>query len=341
MRSARLRVNQASFYNGFDLSHASALRPLASLARAFRVAGDTPFFLVGAYARDLLLLHGRRVDTSTRPTSDVDFAVEVGSWQHYDSLRARLISSGHFAAVPAVPPLMNKLQYLPRAIGVDLLPFGGVERRDRTIAWPSGAVVMNAFGLREAQAWRLTVALPDAAELQLASLPSLMMLKLVTWLERRVEEPGKDAHDMRLIFGCYADRVRAMRRLRCPPGFGEHTAGAWLLGRDLARLLDARGRERVATMLAVQAHGSELIHDLAAFETVGDRDARRCRVRQLVSAFERGFSEPAERRRAAARAAARGLRGEVKREVDMQTAEAREQRVAKVIAEAPRPAGDE
>jgi predicted nucleotidyltransferase len=182
-----------------DLSQKTELRLLAAVVREVsRAAGDEPFFLAGAYARDVLLLHAHGIDTG-RQTADVDLAIAVESWQRYEALREALIA-GEFTAVP---PSLHKLRFR-RALEVDFVPFGGVERADRTIAWPpDGSFVMRAFGFREVQAATITVALPDATEVQVATLPALTLLKLVAWSERRLTEPGKDAHDIALIMRRY------------------------------------------------------------------------------------------------------------------------------------------
>jgi hypothetical protein len=80
-----------------DLSQKSELRLLAALVREVaRAAEGGPFFLAGAYARDVLLFHAHGIDTG-RQTADVDLAIAVESWQRYDALRAALIARGFTA----------------------------------------------------------------------------------------------------------------------------------------------------------------------------------------------------------------------------------------------------
>lgn len=271
-----------------DLSQRSELRLLAALMRAVSRAGpDTPFFVAGAYARDVLLSYGHGIDTG-RQTADVDLAVAVESWQRYQALRTALIGSGEFAAIP---PSLHKLQYR-RLLEVDFVPFGGVERPDRTIAWPpDGAFVMRMFGFREVQAATLTVALPDATQVQVASLPALMLLKLVAWSERRYAQPGKDAHDMKLILRHYLDAGNAERlyteaeELLQREDFDYEAAGAWLLGKDLAGCLDAGAHEQVAVMLAEEAD------ERGALRLAGDLRMEPERALRLLAALEDGFMQ--------------------------------------------------
>jgi predicted nucleotidyltransferase len=85
-----------------DLSQKSELRLLAALVREVaRAAEGGPFFLAGAYARDVLLFHAHGIDTG-RQTADVDLAIAVESWQRYDALRAALIARGFTPIPPAL-----------------------------------------------------------------------------------------------------------------------------------------------------------------------------------------------------------------------------------------------
>lgn len=178
-----------------DLSQKNELRLLAALLREVaRAANGAPFFLAGAYARDVLLFHAHGIDTG-RQTADVDVAIALESWERYEALRAALIARD-FEPIAAAH---HKLKFR-QSIEVDFVPFGGVERPDRTIAWPpDGSFVMRSFGFREVQRHTITVGLPDATDVEVATLPALTLLKLVAWSERRLTEPGKDAHDLSLI----------------------------------------------------------------------------------------------------------------------------------------------
>ena len=79
-----------------DLSTRTELRYLAALTAAFRAgAGDTPFFLAGATARDLLLYYAHGIDPG-RDTRDADFALMVPDWAAFEALRLRLLDGGRF-----------------------------------------------------------------------------------------------------------------------------------------------------------------------------------------------------------------------------------------------------
>jgi predicted nucleotidyltransferase len=133
-----------------DLSDRAALGSLARLLSAVRrAADDTPLLLVGAAARDILLVHANGI-AMHRATEDTDLALAVRDWKAFLRLRRALLASGTFTAEGPAHRLWFGDQRL------DIMPFGGVERPDRSIAWPpEGVEVMNVRGLTEALAMSL------------------------------------------------------------------------------------------------------------------------------------------------------------------------------------------
>ncbi len=122
----------------------------------------------------------------------------------------------------------------------DLLPYGGVERADRTLAWPPGEHQrMNALGFAEVASTTVAFLLPGAVRVQVVALHSLALLKLVAWSDRRLQ---KDAHDLFVIAKHYLDAGQTDRLYETAmdivtrDDFDYEEAGAELLGRDLAAL---------------------------------------------------------------------------------------------------------
>ena len=104
--------------------------------------------IAGAFARDLHLLHRHGIEVQ-RQTEDIDLAFALPDWSAFETLRQGLIASGAFLSVTHAAHRIRHRNNLP----VDLVPFGGMESRDRTIAWPPrGELVMDVFGFREAHA---------------------------------------------------------------------------------------------------------------------------------------------------------------------------------------------
>lgn len=234
--------------SSLDLADRAALQPLARLLSAVRKAiGDIPLVLVGAAARDVLLVHAHGLEPQ-RATEDTDVALAVRDWDTFRRAREALIASGAFTA----DGLAHRLWFGDQR--VDVIPFGGVERGDRSIAWPpEGAEVMNVSGFAEALATAVSVRLPGGASFDVASLPAMALLKVWAWQDRKYTAPGKDAADLWEFLRYYADAGN-QDRLYGPEGeaalassgFDVEKAGAWLLGRDAREVLSHGPDEQIA-----------------------------------------------------------------------------------------------
>lgn len=236
-----------------DLSDRSHLRWLAHLVRAIRrCTGDHAFFIAGAQARDLLIAHAHGIDTG-RATQDVDFAVMLEGWAQFEQLRQCLLATREFA--PGRGPV-HRLLY--GKVPVDLIPFGAVERSDRTIAWPpSGDEVMTTLGFKEVLDQCETVRLPDAVEVQVASIPAQAVLKLIAWANQSLSRRGKDAQDFRTLARAYGqieqDRLLSETRLIERDDFDVDAASAWLLGSDAGTAMRPHARADSPLLPAIYA----------------------------------------------------------------------------------------
>lgn len=73
-----------------DFSTEPDLRGLAHVVHALQAVAEpagVEFFLMGAAARDLMTHYAHGIEPS-RGTEDLDFAVMVGDWKAYETLRA-------------------------------------------------------------------------------------------------------------------------------------------------------------------------------------------------------------------------------------------------------------
>jgi len=241
-----------------DFSQKTDLAPLGRLLRALQtvaIPAKVEFFLMGAAARDLMLRHAHNIEPH-RQTEDVDFAVMVNDWSQFEPLRTALLGSGEFSPRGAATHKLRHSSGLP----LDIVPFGGIERSDRTIVWPPDySTVFNCFGAREAFATTQWVQLPECSPVRVPSIPALTILKVVAWHDRRHSHPGKDAGDLLLYLRSYMDcgnfdRAAAEHSdLFEAEDFDHHEAGARLLGRDMALLLDESAIQRILAILVPEA----------------------------------------------------------------------------------------
>lgn len=273
-----------------NLSASTDLGWVAELARpVLDAANGAHILVVGAMARELVLVHGHRIHPG-RATRDLDFAVRVAGWDEYESIRARLIDTAGFKVDPKVA---HRLQS-PAGAEVDLLPFGAVERQDRTIAWPSNeGEVMSTLGFAETADTGIEVLLPGNISVAVASPAGQALLKIVAWSDRHTIRPGSDAHDLTLLLRKYLEAGNEDRLydeaedLLDAPDFDREVAGATLLGRDIADLLDADG---VATIRAVLE--PEIDPD-GPLRLAGDLDCDIERALRLLRGLVEGLQTPA------------------------------------------------
>ena len=220
--------------------------------RIQRVASalNIPLLIVGATARDIILVHGYNAAIE-RGTRDVDFGLVVQSWEHYQKLRDALIQSG-FTAHPMKTHQLNTTDSDGQPWEIDLIPFGGVSDAEGQITWPpEHAFQMSVLGFDEVykHAWDVLLTREPTLSVKVASPAGILLLKLIAWTERGREYQGKDAIDIYYVIKHYG---------KIPDVFEA------LYERDYMELQDYDDMKASAMMLAdevaAMAHGDTLIY---------------------------------------------------------------------------------
>jgi predicted nucleotidyltransferase len=254
-----------------------------------KAAGDAPLLLIGAAARDLLLVHAHGVPVE-RATEDTDVALAVSDWQTFFDVREALIAEGFIGKGPPHRLWLGDQR-------LDIIPFGGVEGRDRNIAWPpEGDEVMNVLGCAEALATSIAVRLPGRVSVDVASLPAQAVLKVAAWEDRRYTDPGRDAADLLMFLRHYAGAGNEERIYSeegeaafAALGFDLALTGAWLLGKDAREVL-AHGPDPGRSLAKLDATLRPEIDPDGALRLVGQMPAGdRERQLSLLSAFHAGL----------------------------------------------------
>jgi predicted nucleotidyltransferase len=261
-----------------------------------RVARQTKlrYFVVGATARDILMYHLHGLPLN-RASPDIDFAMAIENWAAFDALRAALLQE------PSLRPdakILHRLHYSPatgEGFPVDLVPFGGVELSPAQVAWPPDmAVVMNVAGYAEALDSAVTVRIARDCAIPVASVPGLVMTKLVAWLDRGQSNP-KDAVDFRYVMANYTaagnvDRLYGEEMpllVACDYEF--ERAGPRLLGMDIAAIASAGSKAQIAAILTTPVLRNRLVAHMLRGESHRD-DVLEQAERQL-SEFGVGLME--------------------------------------------------
>ncbi len=205
------------------------------LDRAARATGLEPC-LIGAGAIQLGPDLHWNVRLARR-TRDWDFAVRVDSWEQYKAFSKELVSTGFQSSKEP-----HRFRHGKGGL-LDVVPYGNVECPPGSIKWPDG-MVMSTTGLSALDRHHEVLRIAPI-ELRAASIPAILGLKVLAYLDRR---PGivRDIQDVHALLhdaeGCTPeDRIasEAFERLRSEEvAYAE--VGAYILGsrRDAAR---ARG----------------------------------------------------------------------------------------------------
>jgi predicted nucleotidyltransferase len=102
-----------------------------------------PFFIVGAFSRDLILKHGYGIEPR-RKTGDIDLGVEVASWEQFKMLFEALISTDQFS------PTSERQRLRCGTVLIDILPFGPITDEGKKISWPpEHEIIMSMVGFEE------------------------------------------------------------------------------------------------------------------------------------------------------------------------------------------------
>lgn len=239
--------------NLLDLSEKIDKLRLLAFERVSKVADSlgVPFFIIGAAARDLILMNGHNIPT-IRATLDIDLGVQVPSWDEYLKLKQALINTGEFAETEDFQRMM-----FHSSLRIDLIPFGPIADKTSKIKWPPDQEIeMSILGFEESLRHSQTVRLRSnpKLEIKMVTLAGLAAMKIISWKDGYPER-DRDAIDLALIIRNYTDAGNFERiynealDLVDSEDFDYVSVGARLLGRDIAVVLSTDTRAVVLEIL--------------------------------------------------------------------------------------------
>lgn len=150
---------------------------LSALERGFKRFG-IDYYLVGAVSRNAWLsgIHGIQ---PKRQTGDVDFGVFINKAGEYEALKEYLVETEGFR-----PWHENAFVLIWKdGTEIDLLPFGAIEDNERKVTvHGTGYTSVHVDGFREVYAQGLPeIELEEKYQFKLATLPGIVLLKLIAW----------------------------------------------------------------------------------------------------------------------------------------------------------------
>jgi predicted nucleotidyltransferase len=207
---------------------------------------EVDFYILGALARDVWYEQGSIAAIGTK---DVDFAIFFRDVNEFNTLKELLerdhgfisISDNQFALVA------------PNRFEIDILPFGQLEVEDGE-AFDVGERKVKVNGLNQVYLESVKgVYLFDNREFKVATLPAIVMLKLIAYDDRPEHRPNDPEDCMSIIKNYYSLQSELIFEqhfdllVDMPPD----VAAPRVIGRELRSTLDQDHllRERVITIL--------------------------------------------------------------------------------------------
>jgi predicted nucleotidyltransferase len=233
-----------------------------------------PFFIVGATARDILLEVHYGIG-SKRATLDIDIAVFIENWEQFNHLKDELIGIKHFTPTRDIQRLLFQ-----KRLPVDIVPFGGVAKKDDLLEWPpDGSIKMSVKGLRECFHHAVQVKISDKPKLSVnvVSLAGLAILKLVSWDDNSARRQ-KDASDLVFIIRNYLEAGNLERLFEEAPDivnssdYDYEAGSARLLGRDISKIAYTSTMSKLIEILKRESK-RQRGHGIAMDVLLGDRFA--------------------------------------------------------------------
>lgn len=234
------------------------LKPILNALARYFSKNEIQFYVIGATARDILMqLHNEK---SGRATQDLDIAIAVADWGRYQEVEKGILEIEGFSKDKKQQQRFLYLNTFP----LDIVPFGDVMQQDDKIFWPPDEqIAMSVLGFNEVALATQKIKVDDDFSVEFASLVGIFLLKLVAWSERHIDG-NKDADDMAFILNNYLsinqDRVIEKHAdLYNDDEFDTRTAGARLLGRDLAELLkeSTKVKQKIIRLLETEVKLAE------------------------------------------------------------------------------------
>jgi predicted nucleotidyltransferase len=261
------------------------------------------YLVVGAMARDIVLRHGFGA-AHERGTRDVDFGIQIDSWDSFQALKVSLLNRGFKESQnkgekqKLIGPdewdlSLDSLDLVPESL--DLIPFGGIQDNEANISWPpEGDMVMNVLGFDEAltTAIKVTMSTDPLLEIPVASPPGMALLKLIAWTDRDANKKAKDAQDLRFLMVNYI-KINEIFELAFTDGvmnIYDHEAdlaSAHILGKHAGEIAKDATRNQIEKLFNDDIEGrnrENLILDMSPSKMVDPDHAA-----ELLDAFKDGF----------------------------------------------------
>ena len=131
--------------------------------------------------------------------------ISIDSWERFDTVKSAILRAPDFLPSTAQPyRVLHKTHAAAYATPIDILPFGEIATEMEAFRWPppDTDLVMNVAAFGDAYASSITVTAGPGFDLRMASIPGLVLLKLLAWVDK---SESKQAQDVLRLIETYGD----------------------------------------------------------------------------------------------------------------------------------------
>ncbi len=228
------------------------LKELLQVVEKVFIKCNVDFYLLGAIARDTWYA---KEQIASRATRDVDFAVYISEKSKYAEVLEELISKHGFSEIKDVS---FRLQ-TPFTFTIDIIPFGEISIDDAVIPdnnWDR-PIFVNGFEEIFRKATIQVKDEDDDLEFKVATLPAILLLKLIAY-DDRPEKRTQDPQDIVQIIENYFEVEKEMIWEEHHDLFDEDSElieiGARVIGREINQIISENRtlKERVLNILSLE-----------------------------------------------------------------------------------------
>lgn len=180
---------------------------------------------------------------------------------------------------------------VPGGAAVDVVPSGSDLIQKGEFTWPDGGERLTLTGFRLAYDDAISIEIAPGSSIRLASLRSLVVLKITAYLDRPWERDN-DLKDIVQIMNQYVrdDDERRWSDEMLALSLNFEDVGPFILGQEIGGVVDPTEREMICSFLEKLENPSDPAATLHRMTEQAPRDYETLeRLRQRLGAFKRGF----------------------------------------------------
>jgi len=146
------------------------------------------YVIIGATV-PFLLIDLKQDRMSFRGTEDVDYSIEVKSWEDFDKIKKELEELGFEQNVDGIEHRFGRDDIL-----VDILPYGKNLQKEGIIVFPGARRKINVTGFDKLFKYSKTEKIDDDCFINIIPLPLLVFTKILAYKDRQATKDLEDIY---------------------------------------------------------------------------------------------------------------------------------------------------